>query len=244
MFATATLTELEPQPRVAAEAQAAISICEPLAPPSTRPLAPMSTTCPAGRSTPISGSPSRRPIWNEPRRCARLPGPDRLPCRRAGPSGALGRLGRRDLQPGHGDRAQAATWPSAQERVRGMTTIDRRRVSYWIDLGAASSPLRSAGGAELAVHAANRHFRQSEFHSTDLHRSTQMYSMYEALARERMREQQELARAARLSQRLASARLWRRLAAYSARRAARSRRRWPSTRRRTTSSRLSRRRAR
>ena len=32
MFATATLTELQAQPRVAAEPQAAISICEPLAP--------------------------------------------------------------------------------------------------------------------------------------------------------------------------------------------------------------------
>jgi hypothetical protein len=56
-------------------------------------------------------------------------------------------------------------------------------------------------------------------------RSTQMYSMYEALARERMQDQ--LARAARrrLSQQLVSAHRWRRLAAYSTRRAARSDRR-------------------
>ncbi|MGI8666425.1 MAG: hypothetical protein ACR2N4_10390 [Jatrophihabitans sp.] len=52
-----------------------------------------------------------------------------------------------------------------------------------------------------------------------------MYSMYEALARERMREQQEQAARRRLSQQLASAQRWQRLAAYSARRAARSRRR-------------------
>jgi hypothetical protein len=50
-----------------------------------------------------------------------------------------------------------------------------------------------------------------------------MYSMYEALARERQREQREQAARQRLSQQLASVRLWQRLAAYSARRAARSR---------------------
>jgi len=49
-----------------------------------------------------------------------------------------------------------------------------------------------------------------------------MYSMYEALARERMREQREQSARRRLSHDLASARRWRRLAAYSARRAARS----------------------
>lgn len=51
-----------------------------------------------------------------------------------------------------------------------------------------------------------------------------MYSMYEALARERMREQREQARRWRLSQDVAVARRWQRVAAYSARRAARSRR--------------------
>ncbi|MDQ2838466.1 MAG: hypothetical protein M3Y42_16010 [Actinomycetota bacterium] len=51
-----------------------------------------------------------------------------------------------------------------------------------------------------------------------------MYSMYEALARERNREQREQAARQRLSQQVASARLWQRLAAYSAGRAARSRR--------------------
>ena len=56
-------------------------------------------------------------------------------------------------------------------------------------------------------------------------RSTQMYSMYEAFARERTREQLERAASQRLSSQLASARLWRRLAAYTARRAARSNRR-------------------
>ncbi|UQX89729.1 hypothetical protein M6D93_06935 [Jatrophihabitans telluris] len=52
-----------------------------------------------------------------------------------------------------------------------------------------------------------------------------MYSQYEALARERMREQHAHAAHMRLSNELASARLWQRLAAFSARRAARSQRR-------------------
>lgn len=52
-----------------------------------------------------------------------------------------------------------------------------------------------------------------------------MYSMYEAFARERMREQVEQAAQRRLSARLASARMWRRVASYSAGRAARSSRR-------------------
>jgi hypothetical protein len=59
----------------------------------------------------------------------------------------------------------------------------------------------------------------------DLSRSIQMYSMYEAFARERMREQREQAAQRRLSSQLASARMWRRLASYSASRAARSSRR-------------------
>ncbi|HEX2903284.1 MAG TPA: hypothetical protein VHO01_07480 [Jatrophihabitans sp.] len=53
-------------------------------------------------------------------------------------------------------------------------------------------------------------------------RSIQMYSMYEAFARERMREQLQRSAAHRLSSDLASARMWRRLASFSARHAARS----------------------
>jgi hypothetical protein len=49
-----------------------------------------------------------------------------------------------------------------------------------------------------------------------------MYSQSEVLARERMREQRQHAAHRRLSQELASARLWQRLAAYASRRAARS----------------------
>ncbi|HEU5271411.1 MAG TPA: hypothetical protein VFU36_15905 [Jatrophihabitans sp.] len=56
-------------------------------------------------------------------------------------------------------------------------------------------------------------------------RSIQMYSMYEAFARERMREHLEQAAQRRLSAHVASARMWRRLAVYSAGRAARSSRR-------------------
>ena len=52
-----------------------------------------------------------------------------------------------------------------------------------------------------------------------------MYAQYEALARERMREQREHAAHVRMTNELASARLWRRLAAYAARRAQRSERR-------------------
>ncbi len=52
-----------------------------------------------------------------------------------------------------------------------------------------------------------------------------MYSLYEALARERAQEQQAQAARYRLSHQLAAARRWRRLAAYSAGRAARCQRR-------------------
>ncbi|MDQ1745428.1 MAG: hypothetical protein QOE23_3767 [Pseudonocardiales bacterium] len=52
-----------------------------------------------------------------------------------------------------------------------------------------------------------------------------MYTMYEALARERTQEQLTLAAQHRLSQQLVQARRWHRLAAFSARRAARSERR-------------------
>jgi hypothetical protein len=52
-----------------------------------------------------------------------------------------------------------------------------------------------------------------------------MYTMYEALARERTQERITLAAQYRLSQQLATTRRWRRLAAYSARRASRSQRR-------------------
>jgi hypothetical protein len=57
---------------------------------------------------------------------------------------------------------------------------------------------------------------------TFIPRSIQMHYMYEALARDRQREQQERAAQNRLASELASARLWLRLAAYAARRAARS----------------------
>jgi hypothetical protein len=52
-----------------------------------------------------------------------------------------------------------------------------------------------------------------------------MFTMYEALARERTCEQHAAAAHHRLSQQLVQARRWHRLAAYSARRAARSERR-------------------
>jgi hypothetical protein len=51
-----------------------------------------------------------------------------------------------------------------------------------------------------------------------------MYTMYEALARERTHEQTVSAAQRRLSQQLVQARRWHRLAAYSASRAARSER--------------------
>jgi len=52
-----------------------------------------------------------------------------------------------------------------------------------------------------------------------------MYTMYEALARERAQEQAVLAAQHRLSQQLVTARRWRRLALYTARRSTRSQRR-------------------
>jgi hypothetical protein len=52
-----------------------------------------------------------------------------------------------------------------------------------------------------------------------------MYTMYEALARDRMQEQMASAAQRRLSQQLVHTHRWHRLAAYSANRAARSQRR-------------------
>jgi hypothetical protein len=52
-----------------------------------------------------------------------------------------------------------------------------------------------------------------------------MYTMYEALARERTQEQLTQAAQRRLSQQLTQTRRWNRLAAFSARQAARSERR-------------------
>jgi len=52
-----------------------------------------------------------------------------------------------------------------------------------------------------------------------------MYTMYEALARERTQEQLATAAQYRLTLQLSQAKRWHRLAAYSARRAARSERR-------------------
>jgi hypothetical protein len=52
-----------------------------------------------------------------------------------------------------------------------------------------------------------------------------MFTMYEALSRERTQEQLMQAAQHRLSQQLVQSRRWHRLAAYSARRAARSERR-------------------
>jgi len=49
-----------------------------------------------------------------------------------------------------------------------------------------------------------------------------MYQLYEALARERIRDQHEAAARRRLASQVASVRLWERLAAYAAGRAARS----------------------
>jgi len=50
--------------------------------------------------------------------------------------------------------------------------------------------------------------------------------LHEALARARMREDQRLAREARLARRLVSARRWRRLAGYADRRASRATSQW------------------
>jgi hypothetical protein len=66
---------------------------------------------------------------------------------------------------------------------------------------------------------------QITFASISINRSIQMYSMYEAFARERSREQLEQSAQRRLAHDVASARMWHRLASFSARRAARSSRR-------------------
>ncbi len=99
-------------------------------------------------------------------------------------------------------------------------TVDRWGVSSRDRHGVIDIKRRRS---ELATPA--RWGAESTILSTDLPRSIQMYSMYEAFARERMRDQLEQAAQRRLSAHVASARMWRRLASYSASRAARSSRR-------------------
>ena len=94
---------------------------------------------------------------------------------------------------------------------RGANSLDRHGV-----IDTAPSYLTEPMPGQFAAHF-------SRTNRARLVRSIQMYSMYEALARERQREQRERAAHQRLSRQLASVRLWQRLAAYSARRAARSR---------------------
>ena len=95
-------------------------------------------------------------------------------------------------------------WGASSRDRHGVIDLKRRRYEL-------ARPVRRAVAATVVF--------------TDLSRSIQMYSMYEAFARERMREQVEQAAQRRLSSQLASARMWRPLASYSAGRAARSSRR-------------------
>jgi hypothetical protein len=53
--------------------------------------------------------------------------------------------------------------------------------------------------------------RNHEMTRTDSVRSTKMYTLYEALARDRMRATDELARQRRIARELAAARRWHRL---------------------------------
>ena len=92
---------------------------------------------------------------------------------------------------------------------RGVKALDRHGVSDRSDLDTVRLPAGSPARIPTFTHAI---------------RSITMYSMYEALARERMREQRERSARQRLSQDVAAVRRWHRLAAYSARRAARSQR--------------------
>lgn len=94
---------------------------------------------------------------------------------------------------------------------RGINPLDRHGVDgHWT--------------APLAVPTSVRLRTTTSIHFA-FTRSIQMYTMYETLARERTTELQRQAARWRLSNELASARLWQRLASYTARRAARSRRR-------------------
>jgi hypothetical protein len=92
---------------------------------------------------------------------------------------------------------------------RGVNSLDRHGVMYRFDGNAMELP------ADPSIFV-------SSFPNAI--RSITMYSMYEALARERMREQREQSARRRLSQDVASVRRWHRLADFSARRATRSRR--------------------
>lgn len=103
--------------------------------------------------------------------------------------------------------------------MRGLAVrIDRRGIS----------PLDRHGVIELERFPQEPPISDRDWYSTSntlTNRSIQMYSMHEAFARERMREQLERSASRRLSSDLASARMWRRLASFSAGRAARSSRR-------------------
>jgi hypothetical protein len=92
---------------------------------------------------------------------------------------------------------------------RGVNALDRHGVSDRSDVDTVRLPAGSPARIPTFTYAI---------------RSITMYSMYEALARERMREQRERSARWRLSQDVAAVRRWQRLAGYSARRAARSRR--------------------
>ena len=122
MYATATLTGADRSRRVVAEPKAAISMCEPL----------VATVDPAFGAG-LDDLPCRvldADLWfaESPGRpgasegvLRRLPGPHRVPGRRARSARAVGRMGRRNLQSGRDHRAEAAARPPSQERGRGMT---------------------------------------------------------------------------------------------------------------------------
>jgi len=95
-------------------------------------------------------------------------------------------------------------------------TVDRWGISVRDRLGVIDTVRFHA---DLARPAHQMAAKVTEHDNT---RSTEMYSMYEAYARERMRRQLTEYAQQRLSANLASARMWQRLARYSARQAARS----------------------
>ena len=142
-------------------------------------LDPLAKECPddvpCRVQNPDSGSPRPRPNSSRPRRSARTARPGRLPRRRDRASGALGRLGRRDLRARCDRGAQAAPWPSAQGRPhRGRRVSDTATAIGTTDRHAG---LRMDGMPDI---------RQPDQPAKE----HQMYSMNEALARDRMREAQ------------------------------------------------------
>lgn len=106
-----------------------------------------------------------------------------------------------------------------------MTGPDRSALAVLVATAHRSSDRRAVGAAPLLDAAMAAELTTNRMKVMTPIGSITMLSMYEALARERMRDAEQSAAARRLSARLNSERLWQRLARLAARREARAHRR-------------------